>query len=66
MFLPIVVTSAFAEVSPAFFFWLRNVGMAIAARMPMMIITTRSSIRVKPWSLSSVALRRRVSTAVPF
>ncbi len=35
--------------------------MAIAARMPMMIMTTRSSIRVKPWSLSSMDLRIRAS-----
>ena len=26
--------------------------MAMAARMPMMMMTTRSSIRVKPWSFS--------------
>ena len=31
--------------------WFRNEGMAIAARMPMIRITTRSSIRVKPFSL---------------
>src|SRR4029079_6137235 len=30
--------------------WFRNEGMAIAARMPMIRITTRSSIRVKPFS----------------
>jgi hypothetical protein len=37
-----------AAESCAFERWLRNVGMAIAARIPMMITTTRSSIRVKP------------------
>src|SRR3954468_17917507 len=34
----------------AFWRWFRNAGMAIAARMPMMMMTTRSSIRVKPFS----------------
>jgi hypothetical protein len=29
-------------------FWLRNAGMATAAKIPMMRITTRSSMRVKP------------------
>src|SRR5437868_784227 len=43
-------TSLFAPVSWALFFWFRNSGMAIAARMPMMIMTTRSSIRVNPRS----------------
>src|SRR5665647_3664613 len=28
--------------------WLRNIGIAIAARMPMMMITIKSSMRVKP------------------
>ncbi len=32
----------------ALLFWLRNDGIAIAARMPMIRITTRSSMRVKP------------------
>ena len=40
--------SSFAEASVALLFWLRNDGMAIAARMPMIRITTRSSMRVKP------------------
>src|SRR4051794_27783383 len=31
--------------------WPRKAGSAIAARMPMMRMTTRSSIRVKPFSL---------------
>jgi hypothetical protein len=30
--------------------WLRKTGMAMAARMPMMMTTTRSSMRVKPSS----------------
>src|SRR4051794_6269257 len=39
--------------------------MAIAARMPMMIMTTRSSIRVKPLSFSVFAdWRRRASIVV--
>jgi hypothetical protein len=46
----------FAEASLALLFWLRNDGMAIAARMPMIRITTRSSISVKPFSSSA---RRR-------
>src|ERR1700712_3921149 len=40
--------------------------MAMAARMPMMIMTTRSSMRVKPSSRSSMALRMRDSIVVPF
>src|SRR4051812_49939443 len=40
--------------------------MAMAARMPMMMMTTRSSMSVKPCSFSSIALRMRASTAVPF
>src|SRR6266550_2641002 len=43
-----VRASSFAEESDALLFWLRNDGIAIAARMPMIRITTRSSIRVKP------------------
>src|SRR4051794_27910908 len=35
--------------------------MAMAARMPMMMMTTRSSMRVKPPSRSSAALRSRAS-----
>src|SRR5436305_3209845 len=58
-------TSFLAAVSCAFFFWFRNNGMAIAARMPMMIMTTRSSMSVKPCSFSSMALRSRASIAVP-
>src|SRR3954471_12046707 len=60
-----LVASDFAAVSCAFFFWFRNSGMAIAARMPMMIMTTRSSMSVKPCSFSSIALRSRASIAVP-
>src|SRR4051812_3852202 len=43
-------TSLLAAVSCAFFFWFRNNGMAIAARTPMMTMTTRSSMSVKPSS----------------
>src|ERR1700710_779811 len=44
--------------------WLRNAGMAIAARMPMMMITTMSSIRVKPFSFSpSSSAARRLAIA---
>ena len=38
--------SAFIEASTAFLRWLRDIGIAIAARMPMRMTTTR--IRVKP------------------
>ncbi len=41
-------TAALASVSCAFVRWLRNAGSAIAARIPMIRMTTRSSIRVKP------------------
>ena len=34
--------------SLALFLWLKNIGMAMAARMPMMMITIRSSMSVKP------------------
>src|SRR3954449_9381196 len=40
----------FASESWPFFCWPRKAGRAIAARMPMIRITTRSSIRVKPFS----------------
>ena len=37
--------------------WLMNIGMAIAARMPMMMMTMRSSMSVKPrWRLSFVTM----------
>src|SRR5579871_6262634 len=42
--------SSFAAASDALFFWLRNDGIAIAARMPMIRITTSSSISVNPRS----------------
>src|SRR5690349_13311391 len=45
-----VRASDLALESYALPFWLRKAGMAIAARMPMIRITTRSSIRVKPFS----------------
>ena len=41
----------FASASLPLLRWFRNEGMAIAARMPMIRMTTRSSIRVKPFSL---------------
>ena len=40
--------SAFAEESLALLAWLRNAGNAIDARMPIITITTSSSIRVNP------------------
>ena len=61
--LPSVETSALAAESSAFLRWLRNTGIAMAARMPMMIMTTRSSIRVKPWSFSCMDLRMRAIIA---
>src|SRR3954449_1994942 len=51
--------------SQPFFRWFRKTGMAIAARMPMMMMTTRSSMRVKPPSRSSAILRIRASIALP-
>ena len=62
--MPSVLTSDLAEVDFALFFWLRNAGMAIAARMPMMIMTTSSSMSVKPLSLFSALLRMRASMVV--
>ena len=47
----------------AFLRWLRKTGVAMAARMPMMTITTRSSIRVNPSSPSFMDLRMRASMA---
>src|ERR1051326_7561069 len=41
--------------SPAFSFWLKKAGSAIAARIPRMSMTTRSSISVKPASLSPLS-----------
>src|SRR5207248_7405977 len=43
-----VRAEVFAAASLALPFWLMNDGIAIAARMPMIRMTTRSSIRVKP------------------
>src|SRR3954465_5114060 len=40
----------FASESWPFFCWPRKAGRAIAARMPMIRITTRSSMSVKPFS----------------
>src|SRR4051812_29189202 len=53
--------SALTPASTPFWRWFRKTGMAIAARMPMMMMTTRSSMRVKPPSRSSAALRIRAS-----
>ena len=39
-----------ASASRALSLWAKNDGIAIAARMPMISITTRSSTRVKPSS----------------
>src|SRR2546425_12697701 len=39
-----------ASASLPLLLWFRNEGIAIAARMPMIKMTTRSSIRVKPFS----------------
>ena len=52
-----------ACASFALVFWFRNDGIAIAARMPMIRITTRSSIRVKPFS--SWARRRSLESMDP-
>jgi len=41
--------------------WFKNTGMAIAARIPMITTTTRSSIRVNPASRSSLFFIMRVS-----
>jgi len=49
-----VRASSFAEASFALLFWFRNEGIAIAARMPMIRMTTRSSIRVKPAASGSL------------
>ena len=43
-----VRASSFACDAVALLFWDRNDGMAIAARMPMIRITTKSSMSVKP------------------
>jgi len=46
--------SDFRDASTPFLRWFRKTGMAIAAKIPMMMMTTKSSIRVKPWSLSAM------------
>src|SRR4029078_12942876 len=53
----------FASASLPLLRWFRNEGMAIAARMPMIRMTTRSSIRVKP--LSSWARWRNSRMGTP-
>ena len=40
--------SLLMPASTPFWRWFRNTGIAIAARMPMMMMTTRSSMSVKP------------------
>ena len=47
-----VCAISFELESLALFLWLKNVGIAIAARIPMMSMTTSSSIRVNPFSLA--------------
>ena len=51
------------EASTPFLRWLRKTGMAMAARMPMMTITMRSSMRVNPSSPLFTDLRMRASMA---
>src|ERR1019366_5781659 len=46
--------SDFIEATYAFSFVLANFGIAIAARMPMMTTTIRSSIRVKPFFIATI------------
>ena len=52
--------SDFADASDALSRWPRNVGRAIAARMPMIRMTTSSSMSVKPDS--SWARERRLDS----
>src|SRR3954463_1436253 len=54
-----VIATDFASASLPLLRWFRNEGMAIAARMPMIRITTRSSIRVKPFSFWARSRRFR-------
>src|SRR5262245_32915436 len=60
-----VRAAPFALASWALFLWLKNAGIAIAARRPRMIMTTRSSISVKPDS-SWAILCRILRTSLPF
>src|SRR5687768_5555601 len=54
------------EIQP-FLRWFRNTGIAIAAKMAMIKITTRSSMRVKPLSLRSfIAWNRWNIQHLPF
>src|ERR1019366_3581150 len=46
--------SDFIEATYAFSFVFANFGIAIAARMPMMTTTIRSSMRVKPFWLRGI------------
>jgi hypothetical protein len=52
--------SDFMAVMYAFFFVFANFGIAIAARMPMMTTTIRSSMRVKPLRVRGIAVLRTV------
>ncbi len=61
MFVAAFFRSDLTLASAALSRWLRKSGMAIAARMPMITMTTRSSMRVKPWSFSSRDFFRRLS-----
>lgn len=47
-----VLTSDWTAASLAFYRWFKNTQIAIAERIPMITITTRSSINVNPSSLS--------------
>jgi len=56
-----VLAADFADASLAFCVWLKNDGIAIAARMPRISITTRSSTSVKP---ASPAARLRMPSVI--
>ena len=56
-------TSDLAAASCAFWRCPKNVGMAMAAKMAMMMITTKSSMRVKP--PSPLILLRIFSNMLP-
>ena len=53
--------SAFIDATYAFSFVFANFGIAIAARMPMMTTTMRSSISVKPFFLLDTIFNTPVS-----
>ena len=60
-----VTATDLASASLPLLRWFRNEGMAIAARMPMIRMTTRSSIRVKPFSLWARSRRFRNMLGTP-